>query len=242
MEETYKVPLRIKISRGILRVFFKVVFSLLGKVELFGLENIPDNNRYVVAFNHVSLVEVPFIAAYWPTNLEIIGAAAVWERSGQSLIAKMWSGIQVKRTEFDREVFKQVELVYKADRPLMISPEGGRSHTPGLRRGKPGIAYIIDKIGDLEVVPVAVVGNTMDFLTQGLRLKRPTIQMIVGEPFRVPPLTGRGEQRREMRQHNTDLIMARLAALLPESYRGVYRDYQRILAGEDVEFDPPPAA
>lgn len=241
MEDKYIVPWYIKISRGFLRVFFKVVFNLLGKVELSGFENIPDHNRYIVVFNHVSLVEVPFIAAFWPTILEIIGAVAVWQRSGQSLIAKMWAGIQVKRTEFDREVFKQVELAFQADRPLMISPEGGRSHSPGLRRGKPGVAYIIDRIENVVVVPVAVVGNTMDFLTQGLRLKRPTIQMIVGEPFSVPPLQGRGEEKRSMRQRNTDLIMAHLAALLPETYRGVYGEYERILAGEEVFFDSPPA-
>ncbi len=241
MEDVYKIPLRNKISRGVLRVFFKVLFSLLGKVEVTGLENIPDHNKYIVVFNHVSLVEVPFILAFWPDTLEIIGAAAVWQRSGQSLLARMWAAIQVKRTEFDREVFNQVKLVFEADRPLMISPEGGRSHTPGLRRGKAGIAYIIDKNDDPVVVPVAVVGNTMDFLTQGLRLKRPTIQLIVGEPFNVPHLEGKGEERRIMRQRNTDLIMAHLAALLPESYRGVYREYDRILAGEEVSFDEPPA-
>ncbi|MFN2282377.1 MAG: hypothetical protein ACK2TZ_10980, partial [Anaerolineales bacterium] len=74
MEETYTIPLHIKISRRFLRVFFKVVFRLLGKVELYLMENIPAHNRYIVAFNHVSLVEVPFIAAFWPDILEIIGA------------------------------------------------------------------------------------------------------------------------------------------------------------------------
>lgn len=236
MEDQYKIPLHIRISRRFLRLFFRTLFHLLGRVELSGLENILDHNRYIAAFNHVSLVEVPFIAAFWPTIIEIIGAVAVWERPGQALIARMWAGIQVKRYEFDREVFKQIELAYKADRPLMISPEGGRSHTPGLRRGKPGIAYIIDKVA-VDVIPVAVVGNTMDFLKQGLRLKRPTIQMIVGEPFSVPRLEGRGEERRAMRQRNTDLVMAHLASLLPPEYQGVYSEYERILAGEEVSFD-----
>lgn len=240
MTEVYRVPLRIRISRKILRVFFKALFLLLGKVELSGMENIPDHNRYVIVFNHVSLVEVPFIAAFWPKVIEIIGAAAVWERGFQALIAKMWAGIQVDRTQYDREVFKQVELVLQAEQPLMISPEGGRSHQPGLRRGKPGVAFIIDNV-DIEVLPVAVVGNTMDFLTNGLKLKRPTIQMIVGEPFLVPSLEGRGEERRSARQRNTDYIMARLAALLPENYRGVYVDYEKILAGnwESVKFPEP---
>ena len=238
MEDQYRIPLHTRFFRRLLRLFFRILFRLLGRVQIKGLENIPDHHRYIAAFNHVSLVEVPFIAAFWPEVIEIIGAAAVWERPGQAIIARMWSGIQVKRYEFDRKVFREIELAYQAGRPLMISPEGGRSHTPGLRRGKPGIAYIIDKM-DLIVVPVAVVGNTMDFLKQGLRLKRPTIQMIVGEPFNLPPLTGRGEERREMRQWNTDLIMARLASLLPPDYRGVYSEYERILAGEKVELEPP---
>ena len=202
------------------------------------MENIPDHNKYVAIFNHVSLVEVPFIAAFWPTILEIIGAAAVWDRPGVSIVVKMWSGVRVKRTEFDRDVFKQVIQVFEANRPLMISPEGGRSHSPGLRRGKPGVAYIIDQV-DVEVLPVAVVGNTMDFLKKGIRGKQPPIQMIVGEPFKLPPLDGRGEERRLMRQHNTDYIMARLAALLPESYRGVYAEYEKILAGKPVIFPEP---
>ena len=240
MVDDYRVPFKIKVSRRFLRVFFRTLFRLLGKVELSGFENIPDHNRYVIVFNHVSLVEVPFIAAFWPTIIEIIGALAVWKRGYQALIAKMWAGIQVDRTQFDREVFKQVEKVLAAEIPLMISPEGGRSHTPGLRRGKNGVAYIIDK-ADVVVLPVAVVGNTMEFLTEGLRLKRPTIQMIIGEPFVVPPVEGRGEIRRQSRQKNTDYIMARLAALLPENYQGVYREYEKILSGKwaEVVFDTP---
>jgi 1-acyl-sn-glycerol-3-phosphate acyltransferase len=241
-EEKYHIPFRIKVNRWFMRGFFRAFFNLLGKVEISGLENIPDHNKYVVVFNHVSLVEVPFIAAFWPTIIEIIGAAAVWERPGVSIVAKMWSGVQVKRTVVDRDVFKQVIKVFEADRPLMISPEGGRSHTPGLRRGKAGVAYIIDQV-DAVVIPAAVVGNTMDFLTLGLKGKRQPIKMIVGEPFKMPALEGRGEKRRLMRQQNTDYIMARLAALLPESYRGVYAEYEKILAGEKVDLpDPDPVS
>ena len=238
MEDRYHVPFWTKINRRILRVFFRTFFNLLGKVELYGMENIPDHNKYVVVFNHVSLVEVPFIAAYWPTIIEIIGAAAVWERPGVSIVAKMWAGVQVDRTQFDRKVFNQVKKVFEDDRPLMISPEGGRSHSPGLRRGKSGVAYIIDKV-DALVIPAAVIGNTMEFLDKGLKGKRPPIQMIVGEPFKLAPLDGRGEARRVMRQNNTDIIMARLASLLPENYRGVYAEYEKILAGEQVVFPEP---
>ena len=122
MTEEYRVPLRTRISRRFMRLFFRTLFHVLGKVELLGMENIPDHNRYVIVYNHVSIVEVPFIAAFWPGVIEIIGALAVWERGYQGLIAKMYGGIQVDRTQFDREVFKQVERVLDAEMPLMISP------------------------------------------------------------------------------------------------------------------------
>ena len=105
MDDQYQIPLRIKISRKFLQIFFKALFHTLGKVELTGLDNIPKHNKYVVAFNHISMVEIPFIGSFWPTTLEIIGALAVWSRGYQGLVARMWAGIQVDRTGFDREVF-----------------------------------------------------------------------------------------------------------------------------------------
>ena len=236
MKERDYLPWWIKVNRRLMRPMFRALFHVLGKVELYGLDKIPKDHRYVIAFNHVSMVEIPLIAAFWPVPFEIIGADVVWERPGQNIIAILWSAIMVKRTEFDREVFKMVEKVFRFGRPLMISPEGTRSQTPGLQRGKPGVAYIIDQAG-VDVLPVGVVGNTMEFLSEGLRGKRPPIQMYVGESFRLPALTGKGAERRELRQFYTDYIMAKVAALLPESYRGVYQEYEKILAGERVEFD-----
>ena len=235
MEDQYRVPLHIRINRRFLKLFFRGLFHLLGKVELYGMDKIPKHNKYVIAFNHVSLVEIPFIGAFWPKIVEIIGATVVWGRPGVAIFARLWEGIRVKRTEFDREVFRKVKMVIDAGFPLMISPEGTRSHTPGLARGKPGVAYIIDK-AKVPVLPVAVVGNTIDFLHQGIRGKRPTIQMFVGDLINMPLLTGRGKERRDMRQRNTDIIMARIAEMLPESYRGVYSDYEKILAGESINF------
>lgn len=236
MSDKYQLPWWIKINRSIMRPAFRALFHILGKVELYGMENIPDHNRYVIVFNHVSMVEIPLIAAFWPRSVEIMGADVVWERRGVHIIAKLYSAVRVHRTEFDREVFKQVSQIFDADRILMISPEGTRSHTPGLARGKSGVAYIIDT-SDIEIVPVGVVGNTMEFLSKGLRGERPPIQMYVGEPFRLPPLEGKGAERRALRQYHTDYIMAKVAALLPESYRGVYKEYEKILAGERVKFD-----
>lgn len=230
MSETYQVPPFNRISRRIMRPSFRTMFRLLGKVKLHGFEHIPESGAYVIAINHISLFEVPFMAAFWPQPIEIIGAADVWRRPGQSLIARLYYGIQVKRDAFDREVFRESLRVLRSGKPLMIAPEGGRTHEPGLVRGKPGIAYIVDK-ARVPVTPVGIVGTTEDYLKRGLTLKGPQLEMRVGESFRLPPLQGKGEARRAMRQRNADVVMAHIARLLPEGYRGVYGDYQEYLEG-----------
>ncbi|MEJ2601033.1 MAG: hypothetical protein P8Z00_22060 [Anaerolineales bacterium] len=46
--------------------------------------------------------------------------------------------------------------------------------------------------------------------------------MHIGQPVNLPAIRGKGEQRRLARQRNVDLIMRRIAVLLPPEYRGVY--------------------
>jgi hypothetical protein len=50
--------------------------------------------------------------------------------------------------------------------------------------------------------------------------------MRIGAPFWLPPIEGKGEQRRSYRQRNADLIMQRIAVLLPPEYHGVYADQE----------------
>jgi 1-acyl-sn-glycerol-3-phosphate acyltransferase len=235
MSETYQVPIINQINRRIMRLMFRAVFNLLGDVQLQGLENIPDDNRYVIAINHISLLEVPFMAAFWPVILEMIGAADLWKRPGQSIIVRLYRGIQVNREQFDREVFRTAEQVLAAGKPLLIAPEGGRSHTTAMNRGKPGVAYIIDKTG-APVLPVGILGSTEDFISRGLKGENPPLHMLIGKPFQPSPLSGRGEDRRNMRQANADFIMAHIAALLPPEYHGFYANYQEIL--DQAEANP----
>ncbi len=105
----------------------------------------------------------------------------------------------------------------------MIAPEGGRTHTLAMRRALPGTAYLADLAG-VPVVPVGVVGTSDDFLERALHRHRPEIEMRIGRPFKLPPITGKGEQRRCARQENADLIMRKIAELLPPEYHGVYAE------------------
>ncbi len=190
-------------------------------MNISGIENIPKKGAYLIAINHVSLFEAPFILAFWPVAPEAVGAVDIWSRPGQSLLARLYGGIPVHRGEYDRKLIDRMLSALKSGRPLVIAPEGGRSHTPGMRKALPGVAHVIDQAG-VAVVPAGINGATDDFLSLALRGKRPQIEMKIGAPLSFEPILDRGENKRQKRQANADQIMYRIAELLPPEYRGEY--------------------
>jgi 1-acyl-sn-glycerol-3-phosphate acyltransferase len=221
--DRYQPPLLNRLARSFLRPLFRGLFHLLAKVEIEGLENIPRGAAYVAIFNHVSTFDPPFLLAFWPENIEVMGASDIWNRAGfgQNILVRMFGGIPVRRGQYDRQAVDRVVRVLRSGYPLLISPEGGRTRVPAMRRGRPGLAFIVEASA-VPVVPVAITGTTTDFFRRALRLQRPVLKMRVGKPIHLPPVEGKGEARRQSRQRNVDLAMRHVAVLLPEIYRGVY--------------------
>jgi 1-acyl-sn-glycerol-3-phosphate acyltransferase len=224
LSSLYHVPFANRLFRALFRPVFRGIFHLLSHVKIIGLENVPRQGAYLIAINHVSLFEPPFILAFWPVAPEAVGAVDIWQRRGQSSLAKFYGGIPVHRGEYDRSLIETMKNVLQSGKPLLIAPEGGRSHTLGMRRALPGVAFVLEK-SPAPVVPVGISGTTDDFLHKALRGKRPQIVMRIGEPFTLPTEPVKGEGRRDTRQQNADLIMKHIAALVPLEYRGVYADY-----------------
>lgn len=222
MTEVYEVPAGLIFRRKLLRAVFKPIVHLFFKVRVIGLEHIPDESGYLLAANHVSHFEPPLILAFWPELPESLAGHDVWQRGINGKFVAAYGAIPVRRGEYDREVIVKALAVLSAGLPLLIFPEGGRSHTPGMRRAQPGVAYLVDR-ADVPVVPVAVMGTRNDSLKKSLRsFRRTEVEIRIGSPFRLPKITGAGDQRRKMRQANADEVMLRIAAMLPEEYHGAY--------------------
>ncbi len=220
-DPVYNIPKRVCLQRAVLRPLFRGIFHLVSSVRIYGRENIIRGGAYVIAANHISIFEPPLVLSFWPIAPEAVGAKELWSRPGHSTLVRLYGTIPAHRSEFDRKLIDTMISVLKSGYPLLIFPEGGRSHRPGLRLALPGVAQIVDSTG-VPVIPVGVVGSTDNFLERGLHGERPEICMHVGAPFHLPPIEGRGAVRRAARQHNVDQIMLHIADLLPPEYRGVY--------------------
>lgn len=227
--DRYQTPFFNRMARTLLRPVFRGLFHLLARIEIEGLENIPRGSAYIAAFNHVSTFDPPFLLTFWPENIEVLGASDIWNRAGfgQNLLVRLFGGIPVHRGEYDRQALERVVRVLQSGYPLLISPEGGRTRVPAMRKGRPGLAFIVEET-NAPVVPVGIVGTTTDFFRRAIGGQRPILQMRVGKPVQLPPVEGKGEARRQSRQRNVDLVMSHIASLLPDEYRGVYAEQESV--------------
>jgi 1-acyl-sn-glycerol-3-phosphate acyltransferase len=217
----YRVPLSTRFLRSILRPAFRLLLRILSPISITGLKNVPKKGPYIAAINHISLYEAPLIVAFWPVPMEILGAVEIWNKPGQNILARMYGGLPVHRGQYDRHALELALSVLESGRPLLIAPEGGRSHAPGMRQAQTGVAYLSDKTG-VPIVPVGIVGTTEDYAKQAFSFKRPPLGMYIGEPLRLAPVTGKGAERRQALRENTDFLMKHIADLLPPEYRGYY--------------------
>jgi len=202
------------------------LIKALTNTVFFGGENLPREGGVIVATNHVSRLDIPvlFVNPVRPDITALI-ANKYLDYPVFRWFAESAGGIWLDRSKADFAAFSQSMEVLRSGKALGIAPEGTRSTTHGLIEGKPGTVLLAQRSG-LPVVPVGIAGS--DTATgKMLSFRKPTITVVFGKPVILPPVPR--ENRAEGMQQQTDEIMCRIAALLPESYRGIYANHPRTL-------------
>jgi 1-acyl-sn-glycerol-3-phosphate acyltransferase len=134
--------------------------------------------------------------------------------------------VWLNRFEADFSALRELLARMKKGGLMVIAPEGTRSKTEALQPGKPGAAFLAGKSG-YPVLPVALTGTEDRVIVENLKkFRRSKIRAVAGDLFTVEIPKGGG--REQAMREATDEIMCRLAADLPEKYRGVYAEHPRL--------------
>lgn len=216
---------RCAVKRELIRRFFRWLFRLLTHVQVSGMEKLPPQGGYILAVNHLSRVDSVLVFAIMDRSDVTALVAKKYQRYPffRWLINAV-EGIWLDRQKPDPKALRKAWDFLQQGWVIGIAPEGTRSHTRALTRGKPGVAYLATK-AKVPIVPVGVSGTERAF-AELFHFRRPRLQVVFGEPFHLSPL-GRGRRDASL-QRNTEEIMCRIAALLPPEYRGVYADHPRL--------------
>jgi 1-acyl-sn-glycerol-3-phosphate acyltransferase len=218
----------------LVRFFINLITILTVRLDAEGLEKLPREGAAIITSNHLGRLDVPLVWYVVKRNDIIVIVAEKYQKSALlRWLTHQLDAIFVDRYHADFNAMRQVLEKLKRGGVFVVAPEGTRSQTEALIEGRPGAAYLAAKAG-VPVYPVAVAGTEDRVAKQRLkRLRRIHVRGWVGEPYVLPPLPP--ENRDQVLQEYTDEMMCRIAALLPEEYRGVYADHPRLkaLLGED---------
>ena len=211
----------------ILRFLIRILLKLIAHFEIRGKENVPLTGGMIIASNHIGILDIIMVYFAIDRTDLFIPVAEKWGKIGWI----RWLGNQLNFLFIDRfnpdlKAMRKMIALMEDGKCLVIAPEGTRSRVGSLIEGKPGVAYLAARSG-FPVVPAAITG-TEDKVVLGniKRFRKSHITLTAGKQFVIPRLPNK--DRDMALQKYTDEIMCRMAALLPEKYRGAYAEHPRL--------------
>ncbi|RME90024.1 MAG: 1-acyl-sn-glycerol-3-phosphate acyltransferase [Anaerolineae bacterium] len=209
-----------RLFRHLARAIVRPLVAFWLKPQVTGLENFPRQGPAILVSNHLGDADALLMFSYLPVFVDALAKIELYDIPFVGPFMDAYGVIWVHRGRPDRRAISAALEGLRRGRIIAIAPEGRESLTGGLEKGTDGAAFLALK-ADVPLVPVVVTGTENKRIYEGLRrLKRLPTTMTVGEPFRLQHLP----DRREAIRQGTEHIMRTLARMLPEHYRGVYRD------------------
>ncbi|MCX6071801.1 MAG: lysophospholipid acyltransferase family protein [Chloroflexi bacterium] len=200
----------------------KALTRALCRIDDAQLERVPAHGPLILVTNHINIVEVPLLYTHLlPRPAACLVASVRWENPFYRWLLNGAQMIPLHRGEADIAALREGLRRLAQGWIVIIAPEGTRSHTGRLQRGKAGVVPLALRSG-APLLPLVFFGHE-GFGDNVRRLRRTYFHIAVGQPFRLKP---RGDGvTREVRQAMADEIMRVLAALLPPENRGVYANF-----------------
>lgn len=222
VQEFVTGQLNLNKRRAKLHPILQRLVPLFAKLEVSGLENLPETGPTIMMGNHVSFYDPIFLTAAVDSRYVIsMAKAETLSNPIQRIGLEVWGNFVINRGEVDRVALNNTIALIKSEQLVWIAPEGTRN-PDGMSEAKGGVSFIAHKANAI-VVPSAICGP-QHWIKQVTRFNRMTAKIFFGKPFRfcIPE----GERlSRDVREQMITEAMYQLALTMPEDYafqRGAY--------------------
>ena len=187
--------------------------------EATGLENLPKDGPFILAPNHSSYIEHLMIGSLVIPQLNRKLHALAKKEHFNNTLEALWhrylAAIPLDRSKGEGALETAVGYLRKGS-IIIIYPEGTRTLTGKLQRGKTGVARLALQ-AHVPVVPVGIIG-TFDILPKGKiipRCRRASLHF--GKPLSFEKGYGKPITRKLLRK-TTTTIMKEIAKLSHQEY------------------------
>lgn len=199
-------------------------------ITVNGLENIDKVEKpRIFVCNHLSNSDGLVLAKVLKEKSDPYFIAGV--KLGDDPITKVGrdlvKNIPIHPNSPDKDAMTKIVKTLKSGEDILIFPEGTRSRSGGLIEGKKGI-LLFARMAKANIIPIGMSGTdkllpiAQDGNMGGEEWHESKVEINIGGQV-VFPEKVKGENRHDYEDKCMDTLMRSIAALLPESYRGIYK-------------------
>jgi 1-acyl-sn-glycerol-3-phosphate acyltransferase len=190
-----------------------VLYGMFFRGDVVGLEHLPATGGFLVAANHTSFLDPPFIGCQVPRQIAYFARKTLWKGGFASWWLDSVGTIPVDRDGGqDVSAIKRVLKAIRDERGLILFPEGTRSPDGQLQAAKAGVGLIACRT-QVPVVPVRIFGS-FEAYGKGAKLPRlgTRVTIVFGRPV-LPAAYDEPTAGKERYQIASERIMGHIAAL-----------------------------
>ncbi len=142
----------------ITHISYMVRLKLVYRLEVYGKENIPKHNEYIVAPNHLSTLDPPTIAAIFPRPLAFMAKKELFENPFLCWWLNWLGAFAVDRENLSVSTIRTVLTIRKTEWVFAIFPQGKREEPGRITSVTKGFASLA-KTTKCGILPVGIIGS-----------------------------------------------------------------------------------
>ena len=189
----------------IIRPFVKLLY----RIDVKGLENIPDNGGVIICPNHTSNADPVLLAIIFKRQIYFMAKAELFKFKLLGKIFKAVGAFPVNRGKGDTSAIESAEKILKNGKQLGLFIEGTRSKNNEFLRPKTGCVAIAYKTG-VSILPVCMTGKNEHKVKL---LKKNMIS--IGEPINISQLNIADDSSKSIRAASR-VVMENIKKLGPQ--------------------------
>jgi 1-acyl-sn-glycerol-3-phosphate acyltransferase len=203
-----------KVTYNISKAALWTAAKLLFRIRFEGRQNIPRKGGVLVASNHVSHLDPPLVGTGIPRYMFNMAKKELFKIKPLLRFMKLVGTIMVDRGRGQQALEDAVDYLNRGA-CVVIFPEGTRSETGRLGRGRTGAIVIAVKT-DCQIVPAVIVGSEKA-LTKGSKwIKCVPVTIRYGKPYQIDYQGDVDDIPRDFLRRECKRMMDKIEELLPE--------------------------
>ena len=142
----------------ITHIFYMIRLIVVYRIEVHGKENIPKDNNYIVAPNHLSTLDPPMVAAFFDRPVAYMAKKELFENPFMRWWLDWLGAFAVDRENLSVATIRTVLKIRKSEWVFGIFPQGTREEPGVITHFTKGFASLA-KTTKCNVLPVGIIGS-----------------------------------------------------------------------------------